>query len=53
MQSFYFSRNAKKEGFNHVFYATGKGNTFQLTLTGEESDFLVSGAEITEDRQLH
>lgn len=53
MQSFNFSRNAQKEGFSHVFYATGKGKAFQLTLIGEESDFAVNGAEITKEKQLH
>lgn len=50
MQSFYFPRNAQKERFSHVFYATGKGKAFQLTLIGEESNLLVNGVEITEDR---
>lgn len=51
MQPFHFSRNAQKEGFNHVFYTTGKGKVFQLTLKGEESSFLVNEANITEERQ--
>lgn len=52
MQSFYFSTNAQKEGFNHIFYATGKGKVFQLTLKGKESSFLANEANDTADRQL-